>query len=135
LQQLPLTPGSSAASLTLVTRDGEHLERLVLALEAIELAAAGNIARSREVQARTRLLRDGLGAGGSLVEWVEAEKSPRMVELLSANKESLETVGAELRAAQAAALRVEGLTIEAIAELFGVTRQRISALLRRDATG
>ena len=46
---------------------------------------------------------------------------------------SLETVGSELRASLALALRDEGLTIEAIAGLFGVTRQRISALLKQKA--
>ena len=105
------------------------------ALHAIEGATADNIARSREVRVRAQSLRERLDAGGSLVEWVEGEESPRMVELLSTNMVMLETAGAELRAAQAAALRAEGLTIEAIAELFGVTRQRISALLRRNATG
>lgn len=102
------------------------------ALHAIEGATTDNIARSREVQVRARALREQLDAGGSLVE---GEESPRMVELLSTNMIMLETAGSELRVAQAAALRAEGLTIEAIAELFGVTRQRISALLRNDATG
>jgi transcriptional regulator len=46
---------------------------------------------------------------------------------------NLETAGAEFRAAEALALRAEGLTIEAIADLFGVTRQRISALLEQKA--
>ena len=39
--------------------------------------------------------------------------------------------GAVEGAAQALALRDEGLTISDIAELFGVTRQRVSALLRQ----
>ena len=40
-----------------------------------------------------------------------------------------------LRRAQAAALHDEGLTMDRIAELFGVTRQRISQILRsREAT-
>ena len=56
-----------------------------------------------------------------------------MVELITTNMATLETAGAEFRAAEALALRAEGLTIGAIAELFGVTRQRISALLKQKA--
>ena len=108
-----------------------HLARLLAALADIETAAADNIERSREVRRRARQLRKQLEAGRPLVQLVENEASPRVVELLSTNMITLETAGAELRAAQALALRAEGLTIEAIAQLFGVTRQRISALLKQ----
>jgi predicted transcriptional regulator len=40
------------------------------------------------------------------------------------------TASSRLRRAQAAALREEGLTVQDVATLFGVTRQRISNLLR-----
>ena len=108
-----------------------HLARLLEALVDIESAAADNIARSREVSRRAKRMRKRLGAGEPLVQLVENEESPRVVELLSTNMITLETAGAELRASQALALRAEGLTIEAIAQLFGVTRQRISALLKQ----
>ena len=110
-----------------------HLVRLLAALADIETAAADNIDRSREVRRRARHLRKQLEAGRPLVQLVENEVSPRVVELLSTNMVTLETAGAELRAAQALALRAEGLTIESVAQLFGVTRQRISALLRQKA--
>ena len=108
-------------------------ERLLVALAAIEDAAAANVERSREVQRRAQEFRSRLAAGERLADLVEHEARPRTVELLTANLATLETAGAELRAAQAIALRQEGLTISAIAELFGVTRQRISALLRQRA--
>ncbi len=107
------------------------IERLLAALADIEDAARDNAERSRQLQRRARRLRQRLHAGESLVELVEAEDAPRMVELISANMATLETAGAEFRAAEALALRAHGLTIEAIAELFGVTRQRISALLKQ----
>ena len=50
--------------------------------------------------------------------------------MLSLNMAALETAGAEFRAAQARSLHDEGMTMDTIGELFGVTRQRISALLR-----
>lgn len=106
------------------------IDRLLAALAAMEFAAAANAERSREVEQRAADMRAGLEAGRTVLDIVEAEPSPRTVELLSLNMAILETVGAELRAAQAAALRDEGLTLTAIAELFGVSRQRVSALVR-----
>ncbi len=116
-----------------VTEDNDAAERLIAALVEIEAGAAENVERSREIQRRVKFLRKRLQAGGDLVELVECEEPPRVVELISSNMAVLETAGSELRAAQALALRSEGLTIEAIADLFGVTRQRISALLRQRA--
>ena len=109
------------------------IKRLIGALTDIEAAARDNAERSRQLQRRAHTLRRQLQAGESLVELIEAEDTPRMVELISTNMAILETAGAEFRAAEALALRAHGLTIEAIAELFGVTRQRISALLKQKA--
>ncbi len=113
--------------------DPTALARLSVALTSIENAAAENVERSLEIQRRVRRLNEQLAGGQPLVELVEAEESPRVVELITSNMAALETVGAELRASLALALREEGLTIEAIAGLFGVTRQRISALLKQRA--
>ncbi|MGB5167480.1 MAG: hypothetical protein WBP49_03635 [Acidimicrobiia bacterium] len=111
----------------------DPIERLRDALTDIEAAAKRNAERSRQLQRRAHQLRQQLEAGKNLVELVEAEDTPRMVELISTNMATLETAGAEFRAAEALALRAHGLTIEAIADLFGVTRQRISALLKQKA--
>ncbi|MGH1490156.1 MAG: helix-turn-helix domain-containing protein [Acidimicrobiales bacterium] len=116
-----------------MTEHDDTVERLLAALVEIEAGAAENVERSVEIQLRVKSLRERLEAGGDLVELVEREEPPRVVELISSNMAVLETAGSELRAAQALALRSEGLTIEAIAELFGVTRQRISALLKQKA--
>ncbi len=116
----------------MTTASGEQT-RLLAALEAIDAAAADNIERSQVIRRRARRLRRGLEQGRPLAELLEREEPPRTVELLTANMATLETTGAELRASTALALRAEGLTIERIADLFGVTRQRISALLRQRA--
>lgn len=116
-----------------MTSHDAPIERLIGALTEIEAAAGDNAERSRQLQRRARTLRRQLQAGNNLVELVEAEDTPRMVELISTNMATLETAGADFRAAEALALRAHGLTIEAIAELFGVTRQRISALLKQRA--
>lgn len=111
----------------------DEVQRLIAALEAIDVAAGENIERSRLIRRRAGRLLSGLEKGEPLERLLAAEKPPRTVELLTANMAALETSGAELRATTALVLRAEGLTIEAIAELFGVTRQRISALLRQRA--
>ena len=118
---------------TIVTTTDEHLARLITALDDIDTAAGNNVERNLAIQQRARQLRERLETGEPLVDLVRNEEPPLIVELLSTNMATLDTAGAELRAAQALALRAEGLTIEAIAELFGVTRQRISALLRQKA--
>lgn len=116
-----------------MTEDPTAIDRLSAALTSIETAAAANVERSLEIQRRVRWLHEQIKNGHSIAELVEAEESPRVTELISANMTILETVGSELRASMALALREDGLTIESIAGLFGVTRQRISALLRQKA--
>jgi DNA-binding transcriptional regulator LsrR (DeoR family) len=53
------------------------------------------------------------------------------VQLLTQDSAALDIAGANVRRAEAEALYAEGLTMEQIAKSFGVTRQRVSALLRK----
>lgn len=106
-------------------------DRLLEALTGIEAALADNVERSLEIQRRVLRFHEQLNQGGSVEELINEEPTPRTVEMLTTNMAVLETVGSDFRANLAHALRDEGLTIEAIAKLFGVTRQRISALLRQ----
>ena len=105
-------------------------EVLVAAVRAMRAAAHENLVRTGEILERLERLGDHLDAGSSVTDAVTAEPTPRIVELLSMNMAALETSGADFRTAQARALHDEGMTMDAIGELFGVTRQRISALLR-----
>lgn len=74
-----------------------------------------------------------LEAGESLPDIVENESRPLIPTLITENIEALQEVGSRLRKVEAAALREHGYTMDRIADLHGVTRQRISALLRSDA--
>jgi DNA-directed RNA polymerase sigma subunit (sigma70/sigma32) len=60
----------------------------------------------------------------------EQEQRPLLVELLTHRLERLAEVSARFRRAEALALHDEGMTMDQIAEAFGVTRQRVSAILR-----
>jgi predicted transcriptional regulator len=57
------------------------------------------------------------------------------VEILTTNLLVLHTLGHRLRTTEARALRDEGLSCRDIAELFGVSRQRVMALLRTPPAG
>ncbi len=103
------------------------------ALNEIEEAAAANVERSREIQRRVKWYSREIDKGTSIEELVEREETPRIVELLTMNAAALDAVGSGFRASLALALRSQGVTIGVIADLFGVTRQRISALLRQKA--
>jgi hypothetical protein len=61
---------------------------------------------------------------------VTAETRPLVVERISTVLAGLATAGHAWRREQALALQAEQVSINRIAALFGVTRQRISALLR-----
>jgi hypothetical protein len=104
--------------------------RLIDVLRALDAMAQANIDRSHQIKARIHDLLARLEAGERLPEIVETEMPPRIPTLITANIEALHDVGATLRKAEAAALRAHGYTMEQIADLFGVTRQRISVLLR-----
>ncbi len=100
------------------------------ALDDLERSLEGNITTSRAAIERIGELRDLRLTGVSYRDLADKLGRPMVVETISANIERLRSSGAALRRAHARALHDEGLTMEQIAELFGVTRQRISAILR-----
>lgn len=79
---------------------------------------------------RVALIARERDAGRSYREIVAAEPGPLIVGMLTEASLELETAGAQVRRAEARALHDEGLTMDEIAGAFGVTRQRVSALLR-----
>ncbi len=103
---------------------------LAIALNDLRDAANTNLDRTIEILQRLDHIEARLTAGDPVTDIVADEPSPRIVELLTQNMSALETSGAAFRTAQAGVLHHEGLTMDRIADLFGVTRQRISALLR-----
>lgn len=109
------------------------MDDLHRALTDMEAAALDNVRRGNEIVRRVAWFREQLDLGTPVAEAVSGEQTPRLVELITANMTTLDTFGSEFRVELAMALREEGLTIEAVADLFGVTRQRISALLRQRA--
>lgn len=100
------------------------------ALDGLVDALAQNVEASRLAMQRAETIKE-LRAQGLLYRDIADETgAPVVVQLVTENLDRLRVYGAQLRQAQAAALHDEGLTMDQIAGLFGVTRQRISALLR-----
>lgn len=110
--------------------DDEVLE----ALEELTGALRENTARNEHVLRRAESLRRRRSEGARWSELVTDDERPLIVELLTQNMRALSTAGSRLRRLEAKALHDEGVSMERIARLFGVTRQRISELLRETSS-
>lgn len=73
-------------------------------------------------------------AGRSWTDIVSQEDRPLIVETITGALDALGAVGGRFRREEALALRREGLSITRIGQLFGVSRQRISVLVREHLT-
>ena len=106
----------------------------VAALEHLVAELDTCIAELEHARTRSQSLLEKRRAGRAWLEIVTGEARPLVVESISTVLGSLATAGHAWRLEQASALQGEDVSINRIAALFGVTRQRISALLReRDA--
>jgi DNA-directed RNA polymerase sigma subunit (sigma70/sigma32) len=100
------------------------------ALRQLDQALDRNIARAHRMKRRIAELEDACMTGRPIKEIVPEEETPLIVQLLTESTEALQEHGSRVRRTEARALHREGMTMDQIARLFGVTRQRVSALLR-----
>ena len=100
------------------------------ALEDLVEALRQNSARNQIVMRRARRIRQQRAQGRPYREIAAVEERPLIVELTRQNLDALLDAGSRLRRLEARALHDEGLTMQQIADLFGVTRQRVSELLK-----
>lgn len=117
--------------------DEAAADREAFARALDELDRALDAAEGRTEQIRTRIgeLRAQLRSDRPVRDIVSAERLPLVVHLLSDATELLHTYGTRVRRTEARVLHREGMTMDQIAEVFGVTRQRVSALLRERSDG
>jgi hypothetical protein len=101
------------------------------ALIALEDVIADNDRRATLIKKRMARIRKARARGVPYSDAVADEDGPLIVQLLTESSAALDTSGATVRRAEAQALYSEGMTMDQIARHFGVTRQRVSALLRR----
>lgn len=100
----------------------QALLRLAEVMDATAADLRMQAVRARELAAQVE-------AGHPWSEVVTEERRPLIVERLTEILDSLATHGAAFRRGEARVLHAEGLSHERIAALFGVTRQRVGALL------
>jgi hypothetical protein len=100
------------------------------ALDELEGALERTVDIAARMSKRIVYLREQCQSGRPLHEIVRSEDPPLVVQLLTESAGILHTYGTRVRRTEARALHREGVTMEEIARLFGVSRQRVSALLR-----
>ena len=100
------------------------------ALKALVTELDTCIAQLQHARHRAERLLEQRRAQRPWLQVVTEESRPLVVESISSVMASLATAGHAWRRDQARALHDEDVSINRIAALFGVTRQRISALLR-----
>jgi hypothetical protein len=99
------------------------LDQLVIEIDAVVRELQSARARGLELQAQR-------AEGRTWYDIVSSEDRPLIVEQITSAMSALATAGGRWRRTQAHALQNEDVSINKIAELYGVTRQRVSALLR-----
>lgn len=102
------------------------------ALEDLDGALDRSAAMHERMKQRIREIQGWVREGRDLMDIVPNEDSPLLVQLLTESAALLHSYGNTVRRTEARALRQQGMTMEQIARLFGVTRQRVSTLLRAD---
>jgi ParB-like chromosome segregation protein Spo0J len=126
---IAVVPGYSLADPQVEAMAEDDFLEALMALENI-LEDQGR--RARLIKKRIAKIRRQRADGVSYTDIVtENDDDPLIVQLLTESSIALDTCGADVRRAEARVLYAEGLTMEQIAERFGVTRQRVSALLQR----
>ena len=107
-------------------RSDEVLDTLEAATEGLdETITLLKLALERMVRIREQRL-----SGLTYSEMADHSDLPHLVEILRTSLHLLELHGHRLRVDGVRTLHAEGLSIDRIAELFDVSRQRVSALLR-----
>lgn len=110
-------------------------DEVLTALSAVSAAAQRSIDNATLILQRAEQIRNQRADSLPYREIVRLEDRPLIVELLTSSIAELSEAGSRWRREEARALHREGLSMEKIAELFGVTRQRISTLIQRTGSG
>ena len=105
-------------------------DEVLAAIDAVVETLTRNQARTDATLKRAADMRAQRLGGHSYTDILEHSDHPQLVEMLTLTVLELHEVGHRLWTVQAWALRQEGLSTQRIAQLYGVSRQRIMALLR-----
>jgi hypothetical protein len=103
-------------------------DELKAALAEVNAVLAQSSARVALVASRTRELLAGRAAGASYAELM-SDTGPLIIDVISELQEALSRAGSHLRRVEVRALYDEGLSMDRIARLLRVSRQRVSAII------
>lgn len=101
-------------------------------LDDLAVSLDENAEEEHLLAGRIRKFRAGRAEGRSWADVLSDESHPGSLELASSVLSRLSGVSAALRRIVARGLRGQGASVAAIAKRFGVSRQRVSALLERN---
>ena len=107
-----------------------EVDAFMEALDDLDRALDKSLDMTKLMKGRISELRNAHAQGRELRDFVPEEQTPLLVQLLTESTNLLHSYGNRVRRTEARALHQEGMTMDQIAKLFGVTRQRVSALLR-----
>jgi hypothetical protein len=108
----------------------ESDDAVLAALNDVISALEASTRRNQAALTRAESMVEQRRTGRPWRDIVEAEQRPLVVELMTESLDALLEAGSRLRRAKARALHDDGVTMAAIGQLFGVTRQRVSTLIR-----
>lgn len=107
-----------------------EVQQFIEAIDDLDRALDDSGEMTQRMKQRIAELRQAAAQGRPLREVVPEEETPLLVQLLTESTNLLHSCGNRVRRTEAQALHSEGMTMDQIAKVFGVTRQRVSALLR-----
>lgn len=107
-----------------------EVDAFMEALDDLDRALDRSLEMTQRMKHRIEELQRSQVEGWPLSDFVPTEQTPLLVQLLTESTNLLHSYGNRVRRTEARALHSEGMTMDQIAKLFGVTRQRVSALLR-----
>ena len=105
-------------------------DEVLAALEQLTAALAGTERRAREIVERGKGHARHRAAGRSWRDITQSEDRPRTLDLLRETLDALQHANSRYRRALAQELHAEGVAMQRIAEMFGVTRQRVAHILK-----
>ena len=106
-----------------------HSDRVVSGMQDLAACLTATSDEMVTLAARAREVGDQVASGRRLTDVIAGEPQPLIITRLARLLDDLADTGAAVRRAEAAQLSVEGLSQGKIAKIFGVSRQRVSALL------
>jgi hypothetical protein len=115
--------------------DGAGSDEVLKALDELDTVLKENAERERALFQRIAQVRMARENGQEWKSILAGEEEPSTVQLVSTILRRQSEASGYLRRSLVVALRAEGQSIPSIANLFGVTHQRVSNLLRRVAQG